>query len=265
MVVEKTLSFQNRKIFYRVAGEGPAVVLLHGIPADGDLWRNQLHELKTFKFIVPDLPGSGMSERIDDTSMEGMAEAIRVILDTEKIPSAAMIGHSMGGYVSLAFAEKNPERLNGLGLFHSTAYPDSEERKTARRTAIETVKKNGAFAFLKTSVPNLFSPHHKEKNVSIIEELIAKTNNFSSNTFVSYYEAMMKRSNRTTILKNLKIPMLFIAGKYDTAVPLDDILELCHLPEKSYFHTLCDSAHMGMLEETKKSNAILNDYLTDLT
>ncbi|MFI5188628.1 MAG: alpha/beta fold hydrolase, partial [Chitinophagales bacterium] len=71
--------------------------------------------------------------------------------------------------------------------------------------------------------------------------------------------------NRTAVLKNLKIPMLFIAGKYDSAIPLNDILEQCHLPEKSYFHILYDSSHMGMLEETKKSNTILNDYLVNLT
>src|SRR5436190_9459190 len=116
MTTEKTLDFQKRKISYRVAGEGPAVVLLHGLPFDGNLWRSyltakgeintQASQLKDspwpgkFKFITPDLPGSGASEMIDDMSMEGMAEVIKALLDKEMIASngATVIGHSMGGY-----------------------------------------------------------------------------------------------------------------------------------------------------------------------
>ena len=265
MPIEKILDLKKNKIFYRVIGEGPAVVLLHGIPADGDLWRNQSNELTGFKFIVPDLPGSGASEMIEDMSIEGMAEAIKLLLDAEKISSASMIGHSMGGYISLAFAEKYPGYLNGLGLFHSTAYPDNEEKKASRRKAIELIKEKGAYEFLKTSTPNLFSPISKEKIASKIEELIAKTNNFSSQALVSYYESMMLRPDRTTILKNLKTPMLFVAGKYDNVIPLNDSLKLCHLPELSYFHILAQSGHMGMIEELEKSKAILNDYLINLS
>jgi len=171
----------------------------------------------------------------------------------------------MGGYISLAFAEKYPGYLNGLGLFHSTAYPDNGEKKETRRKAIEFIKENGAYEFLKTSVPNLFSPISQEKIRNKIEELIAKTNNFSSRALVSYYEAMMQRPDRTTILKIRKFPVLFIAGKYDNAIPLNDSLRLCHLPELSYFHVLAQSGHMGMIEEAEKSKAILNDYLINLS
>ncbi|TMI82352.1 MAG: alpha/beta hydrolase [Bacteroidetes bacterium] len=314
MTTEKTLDFQKRKISYRVAGEGPVVVLLHGLPFDGNLWRSYLTakgEINTqashfkdsswpgkFKFITPDLPGSGASEMIDDMSMEGMAEVIKNIIDmeigsTEAIPikadinsgmsfssevrvvgpspnggswkRAALIGHSMGGYVSLAFAEKYPEYLKGLGLFHSTAYPDSEERKTIRKKAIESIKDRGAGQFLKTMIPNLFSPDSRHKIADSIEQLIEQTNNFSAEALVSYYEAMMRRPDRTSVLTNLKIPMLFIAGKYDNAAPLNDVLKLCHLPEISYFHTLSESGHMGMIEEGGKSNNILNDYLINLS
>ena len=322
MTAEKTLDFQKRKIFYRTVGEGDPVVLLHGLPFDGNLWMPVLtlkansktqapvadHSSLTekFKFIIPDLPGSGASEMIDDMSMEGMAEVVKAILDKEHVlpipwtgengahPSpnqpaknkdeystsevsewvtpplgepegAALIGHSIGGYVALAFAEKYPEYLKGLGLFHSTAYPDSEERRTNRKKAIESAKNNGVRSFLKTMIPNLFSPNSKEKMPNTIDEFIIRTNNFSADTFVSYYEAMMQRPDRTSVLKNLKIPMLIIAGKYDNAAPLNDLLKLCHLPEISYFHILSDSGHMGMIEEVEKSNQILNDYLINLS
>ena len=302
MITEKTLDFQRRKIFYRVVGEGPLVMLLHGMPFDGNLWMPLLTLLTKgplsgkFKFIIPDLPGSGASEMIDDMSMEGIADVIKHIIDadTANVPSsagypskrsvsnseasvrvvptdrrdrkgAALIGHSIGGYVSLAFAEKYPEYLKGLGLFHSTAYPDTEERRTNRKKAIESVKKDGARSFLKTMIPNLFSPGSKKQRPKTIEEFIAGTNNFSENTFVSYYEAMMQRPDRTSVLKDLKIPMLIVAGKYDNAAPLNDLLKQCHLPEISYFHILPESGHMGMVEEVEKSNQILNDYLTNMS
>jgi pimeloyl-ACP methyl ester carboxylesterase len=295
MTTEKTLDFQERKIFYRVTGDGPLVMLVHGVPFNGTLFQSQVETLHGFKFIIPDLPGSGASEMIDDMSMEGMAEVIKHIIDAESpddlrlegntnaqgvfnsearalaVPTvrdrgaAVLIGHSMGGYISLAFAEKYPEYLLGLGLFHSTAYPDSEERKTTRKKAIESIKSNGSRDFLKTMMPNLFSPNSRANMAPKIEQFVAQTNNFPAEALVSYYEAMMQRPDRTSVLKNLKIPMLMIAGKYDNAAPLSDLLKLCHLPEISYFHILSESGHMGMIEEVGNSNQILNDYLINLS
>ena len=111
--------------------------------------------------IVPDLPGAGKSDMIDDMSMEGMAEMLKAIIDKEKISSFVLIGHSMGGYITLAFAEKYPQYLIKFGLFHSTAYADNEEKKAIRRKGIDFIKEHGAFEFLKNTTPNLFSPDYK--------------------------------------------------------------------------------------------------------
>jgi len=264
MADEKILNLGSSKIFYRVMGEGSAVVLLHGIPVDGNLWQRECTSLERFRLIVPDLPGSGLSGMIADMSIEGMARSVKAILDEEKIARSVVIGHSLGGYISLAFAEIFPDRLSGLGLFHSTAYPDSEERRANRRKAIDFIRKNGAFEFLKTSVPNLFSPAHRENNAGYIDELIANANTFSSQTLISYYEAMISRRGRMDVLTRLKVPLLFIAGQDDSAAPLDDILEQCHLPDICDFHILEKSGHMGMLEEPEKTRLILKNYLETL-
>ncbi|HEY2721595.1 MAG TPA: alpha/beta hydrolase [Chitinophagaceae bacterium] len=261
MTVEKTLNYKDKKIFYQITGEGPSVVLLHGVPADGSLWQNLTSSTPRFQFIVPDLPGSGQSEMIGDMSIVGMAEAIKAILDKEKASVVSMIGHSMGGYISLAFAKKYSAYLDGLGLFHSTAYADTEERKETREKAIEFITQNGAYEFLKTSIPNLFSPAHKEKNAGKINEMIRKAASFSSPALIAYYKAMMQRPDRSQILKDSEIPVLFIAGRYDTAIPLNSLLEQCHLPAQSYFHILHESGHMGMIEEIEKSNSIVRNYL----
>ncbi len=290
MPAEKNLNYNGHSIFYRVIGEGKPAVFIHGFGEDGKVWKppqtppkeglsiaqSSLFDdsslLRKFKFILPDLPGSGKSEMIGNMSMEGMAEVIKKIIDTESpkvSPSGGfrgpLIGHSMGGYIALAFAEKYPEYLNGLGLFHSTAYPDTEEKKAARQKGIQFIKEHGAFEFLKTANYNLFSQLSKDKMPQLIDEFIGSLRNFTAKALVSYYEAMMKRPERIATLKNLQIPMLFIAGKYDNAIPLNDILDQCHLPEISYFHILAESGHMGMIEETEKSNRILNDYLINLS
>ncbi len=270
--MNKELSYFSKRIFYRVIGEGKPVILLHGFGEDGEIWNHQVDYLrKNYRLIVPDLPGSGQSEMVGDMSVEGMAEVIKTIIDME-FPSSpgregrevALIGHSMGGYITLAFAEKFPGYLNAFGLFHSTAYADSEEKKANRRKGIAFINQNGAFEFLKTTLPNLFSSDSKTQIPDSIEELVARGHNFTPPALVSYYEAMIQRPNRAELLKNTRVPVLFIMGKYDTAVPMEDVLKQCHLPEKSYIHILRKSSHMGMLEETGVSNSILDEFLWEI-
>jgi len=216
-----------------------------------------------FRFLIPDLPGSGKSDMINDMSMEGLSEIIKKLLELENITSCIMIGHSMGGYVTLAFADRYPEHLKAMGLFHSTAYANNEEKKSARRKGIEFIKGYGTFEFLRTTTPNLFSPATHNEQPEIVDELIDTLSNFSGDALVSYYEGMIRRSDKTTVLRNSTIPILFIAGSADNAVPLEDILKQCYLPSLSYIHILNNSGHMGMLEEPAKANLILESFLLD--
>jgi pimeloyl-ACP methyl ester carboxylesterase len=262
--MNKELLYQNKKIFYRITGAGKPVVFIHGFGEDGNIWDNQSEYLKNkYQLIIPDLPGSGQSKMIDDMSMEGMAEVIHAIIHEENIDVCPVIAHSMGGYILLALVEKYWNHVSAFGLFHSTAYPDSEEKKAVRRKGIEFIKQHGAFEFLETTTPNLFSQQTKDERPGLISELIASLDNFSPAALVSYYEAMMQRPNRTHILEKAAVPVLFIMGKYDNAVPFQDGLQQCHLPEKSYIYILRNSGHMGMLEENEKCNEILDKFLLE--
>jgi len=262
--MEKTISYQNKKIVYHSYGAGKPVMLVHGFGEDGNIWKNQTEFLKEkFHIIVPDLPGSGQSEMIDDMSIEGMAEVLHSIIHEENIETCTLIGHSMGGYITLAFAKKYWNHLHAFGLVHSTAFADSEEKKSTRKKGIEFIKQHGAFEFLKTATPNLFSEEFKENQPVFIGEFIKTLNNFSPTVLVKYYEAMMERPDRTVTLKNTNVPVLIIMGKYDNAVPLNDGLKQCHLPGKTYFHILKHSGHMGMLEESATTNCILERFLSE--
>ena len=262
--MNKEIQYQGKKIFYRSNGAGKPVMLVHGFGEDGNVWNKQIEYLKDKCYlIVPDLPGSGQSEMIDDMSMEGMAEVLHSIIHEENVDTWTVIGHSMGGYITLALVESYWNHVNAFGLFHSSAFADTEEKKETRKKGIEFIKKNGAFEFLKTATPNLFSPNSKEQIPNSINEFINSLANLSSDSLVAYYNAMMKRPDRTSVLKNSKNPVLFVAGEYDNAIPLNDILKQCHLPEKSYFHVLKKTGHMGMMEETENANRILEEFLVN--
>jgi len=239
------------------------VVLIHGFAEDHSVWNEQIDFLKKdCDIITPDLPGSGDTP-LADVSMEAMAHHIKKILDERSVLRCTMIGHSMGGYVTLAFAERYPEMLEGFGLFHSTAYADSEEKKQTRRKAIEFIKKNGTREFLKTSQPNLIAKETRNRE-ELIRRMIDDYDYFSEEALIAYYEAMMARPDRTSVLKTFTKPILMVLGLHDTAVPYDQGKEQVKMPQMPVVHTLSKSAHMGMWEQPGESNSILSDYINNV-
>lgn len=259
---EKYIRFQDAHIHYRVSGYGTPVVLLHGFGEDGNIWNRQIEFLQDqYRLIIPDLPGSGRSDLIreEGAGMETYAACIRQILDEESIPHCVMIGHSMGGYIALAYHELYGDSLLSWGLFHSTAFADSEEKKQTRKKAIEFILQHGAEAFLQTSIPGLF--YSQESSNQMIRELVLKGQQFEAEALVQYYEAMINRPDRTSQLKESRRPVLLVLGEYDQAVPFKQGLEQCHMPERASVHILRNSGHMGMLEETQRSNEILAYFL----
>lgn len=257
-MAHKTITYQSSKIFYRTIGKGRLVVLIHGFAEDGDIWKNQIEFLKDhFRLIIPDLPGSGKSELIDDMSIEGMAEVIKAILLNENIESCRMAGHSMGGYITLAFAEKYPDLLSSFALVHSSAFADSEEKKANRLKSIEFIRKNGAFEFLKATIADLFTETWSSNNKEPVEQQIEKSKSFTDEAIIQYYQAMINRPDRTHVLKNFSNPILFIIGEHDKAVPFQQSMQQCYLPNQAHIHILRNSAHMGMLEEANKVNEAL--------
>lgn len=240
------------------------VVLIHGFGEDSQIWENIAAGLeKDYHLIIPDLPGSGKAiEDIDGITMENMAEFIKALLDKENIAACSMIGHSMGGYITLAFAEKYPEMLNRFGLFHSTAFADSDEKKEARKKNIDFIHRHGSGKFQEQSVPKLFSKETNDKNPAIIRTIIDRYRNFSPDSLVHYTAAMMNRADRIHVLKSFPKPVLFIMGEHDTAVPLEQGLKQCSVPEFSYIYIATRSGHMGMLEEPEFCVNAVTEFLS---
>lgn len=249
-------------LFYRDEGSGLPVVLLHGFAEDHTLWDIQVEHLRTgCRLIIPDLPGSILTPSSSPVSMESMAESVLSILNHEGIDQCILIGHSMGGYVTLAFAEKYPDRFKGFGLFHSTAYPDSEEKKAARRKSIDFIRNNGSAPFIRQSTPNLFAAETRTTRPDLVETTIDRYSSLSPDSLIAWYEAMILRPDRTAVLKDATTPVLFIIGIEDQAVLPEHTLQQSHLPPLSHIHILHHSAHMGMLEQPDLSNNILQSFI----
>jgi len=262
--MEKYLHYQGKKIYYRSTGSGKPVMFVHGFGEDGNVWNHQRQSLENkFHLLIPDLPGSGHSEMIQDMSIEGMAEVLLTIMHEDHIDRCTVIGHSMGGYITLALAEKYWNHLTAFGLVHSTAYNDSEEKKSARKKGIEFIRQHGATEFLKSTIPNLFSSFTRTQHPDLISDFIISLTYFQSDPLIAYYEAMIKRPERTAVLKNAMHPVLFVAGEQDQAIPLQDSLRQSHLATHCSFHILKKSGHMGMLEEPQELNRILDRFLTE--
>ena len=258
----KFLLFDSAKINYKTCGTGKPVMLIHGFGEDSTVWDAQVVFLQDKYFLIlPDLPGTGESELLkkENLSLNDYAEAIKAILVAENISSVIMIGHSMGGYITLAFAEKYPDMLKAFGLVHSGAYADDTEKIKTRKKSIKFIKENGSGAFLKTAVPGLFLD--QQKNKQDIDQLIAKGSAISPEALVQYYTAMMERPDRTAVLKSFPNPILFIIGEHDKAIPFQHSLQQSYMPACAYINILRKSAHMGMKEEPQRINEFLAQFL----
>jgi len=265
---QKNISFNDSVISYEIYGNGKPVVLIHGFAETGDVWHHQIKYLqKKFTVIVPDLPGYGKSGELniqtEKTTIEDYAECVFAVLQIEKIKRCTVIGHSMGGYITLALAEKYPEILSSFGFVHSTAFADNDEKKQNRLRGIEIIENYGGYVFLKNSTPNLFAQKFKDECPAEIDKLIKQGKTFSKKSLQQGYYAMMNRPERKNILKTLKIPVLFIAGKQDNAVSLNDTLKQVHLPEISYIHILNNVGHMGMWEAANIVNERLEEFVNE--
>jgi pimeloyl-ACP methyl ester carboxylesterase len=258
--------YNSTRIAYRKTGQGTPVLLLHGFGEDSRVWDQQLSFLQSHcLLIVPDFPGSGLSPVLPGSpGLEDFAAIIYALLEHENLSKCVLLGHSMGGYIMLAFAEKYPEMLLGIGLVHSSAFADSPEKKLTRQRGIELIGQYGGSSFLKTTIPNLFSTSFKEQHADQVNILIERSADFSNQALQQYYRAMMVRPDRTKVLAGSKTPVLFIIGTDDVAAPLNDVLQQVSLPDYSYIHILKNVGHMGMWEAATAVNNHLLHFISAL-
>jgi pimeloyl-ACP methyl ester carboxylesterase len=262
----RSLLFRGKRLEYEIRGTGLPVMLVHGFMEDRRIWDPLISGLeKKYCWILPDLPGSGHSEfNISLTTLDDFAEALLALWEQENIGDMVLIGHSMGGYISLALANKFPQKLLALGLFHSSSYADSPEKKEAREKNIRFIEKFGSASFIEQAIPGLYGERFVKQNPEEIRKQIDRYANFFSDSLVLYLTAMKMRPATTGILESFTRPILFIMGEEDKAVSIHDALAQCHLPQISYIQILSHTAHMGMIEDTRLCRAFIDSFLQQI-
>jgi pimeloyl-ACP methyl ester carboxylesterase len=254
----------NNKIAYYIQGNGPVILLLHGFCEDSAMWDSfKMPFLENYTVICPDLPGFGLSEAKEQISMEVMASCINEILKKEGIDKCFFVGHSMGGYVAMAFAELYPEKLSGLCLFHSHPFGDREDKKENRRKTIEFMKRWGTSPFVRELIPKLFKKEFARDNPDLLSSMIAKAEKYPQSGIIAATDAMIERPDRSEILRNLNCPLLFIIGEFDEAIPADFSKEQQSLRSDAMVYTV-PVAHMGMFEAATETQQILSSFLMNL-
>jgi len=224
--MQNNIYYKNTKISFSSIGKGTAIVLLHGFLENSTMWNSVAKELsKQNKVICIDLLGHGNTECMGYIDSVGlMAEAVKAVLQHLRIRKSILIGHSMGGYVALAFAEKNPLKVTGLCLMNSTSLADDNERKTLRTRANKLVQKHFK-NMVQMSFTNLFSEESRNTYKHELKIALKEAVQTTLRGYIACQEGMKIRPNREPVLQELPCKKLLILGKKDTVLDYENIIQ----------------------------------------
>lgn len=236
------------------------LVLLHGFCEDAFTWKNMLPGLAALPVLRVDLPGFGGSDLPFAAGMDGYADAVCAVLNDLSIEHCVLVGHSMGGYAALEFAEKYPERLSGFGLFHSHPWADTPERRENRLRGIEMLQAGKRDLYVAQLFPGLFAADFAKKHPEIVDELIRDGRQQSAEGIISALEGMIGRKDHGETLRAAACPVLFLLGEEDPIIPAGEGLKAAVLPGMADVHVLPGIGHMGMFEAPEKSVEIVRQF-----
>jgi pimeloyl-ACP methyl ester carboxylesterase len=243
------VNVNGMQLAYDRQGEGPTLVLLHGFPLDHHLWDEVVPLLDdTFDVIVPDLRGFGESTIGDSQAgMDDYASDIAALLDQLEIQKAAIVGHSMGGYVALAFARLYPERVMGLGLVSSQVLADAPERKEGRYKSAADVEANGIGGVVEAMTPKFTSDERLRAYAR------ASMERQQPAAYTSALKAMAERVDSTPLLSSFGFPVVVVHGDADSLIPIDRAREVKTALPQAHLVEIPGAGHMPMMEAREKT------------
>lgn len=242
-------SEQNIDLSYERHGSGSPLVLIHGFPLDLSIWDSVIPLLENdFDLIVPDLRGFGESSTVETPyTMLDFANDIVGLLDFLGVEKAAFAGHSMGGYVALAFAREYPNRVSGLALVSSQAVADAPERKAGRYKTARDVLEKGVNVVAEAMTPKLSADEKVQEFTNLLMKAQSKAG------VIGALKAMAEREDSTPVLSQFSFPILLIHGDADTLIPIDRAKEIKSALPAARLIKLKKAGHMPMLEFPKET------------
>ncbi|HQU36683.1 MAG TPA: alpha/beta hydrolase [Anaerolineales bacterium] len=237
------------ELAYERRGKGTPLVLLHGFPLDHHTWDFVAPQLEgTFDLIMPDLRGFGDSSTVDSQyTLDDFAADIAGLLDHLGIQKAAIAGHSMGGYIALAFTKLYPEKVSGLGLVSTQTLADPPDRKEGRYKSAAEVAEKGIGGVVEAMKPK-FSPNEEYQNA-----VTAIMQRQQPAAFIGALKAMAERMDTSSMLANFTIPVVIIHGDADSLVAVDRAREMKSAVPSAHFVELKGVGHLPMMEAVKET------------
>ena len=255
------------QLSYFDAGTGSKTMLLiHGFGEDHCIWKNQIEYLAAnYRVIAPNLPGVQCKplslHHSQAPNIRMYVEVLHELMHHLNIENYYIVGHSMGGYIGLSFADYYVNHVQGLLLLHSTSYEDNEAKKTSRMKVAEFIEEFGVSKYLETATPNLFGKEFKKENPAAIQNIIESGSDISKEAMIQFVFAMRNRKAFTHLLQQNNIPVWMLAGDEDLAVPIQDSLEQIKLLPSTNSLVLKGVGHMGMLEAPDQVNQFIQQFI----
>jgi len=242
-----------QKINFFESGQGFPLVFIHGFCESNKIWNDLARELsEEYRIICPDLPGFGKSALPGKAfSLEQIGDTLVDWLKSQQITECIVIGHSLGGYISLEILRKHHEFVKSIGLFNSSAFADPPDKKENRNKLIDFINNNGVAPFLKTFVPSLFYPPTSKKYQGIIDDIEKDGLSIKPESVMAYAAAMRDRMDSSDLLKKYPDKIMLIAGEHDQNVPLDKTREMAGYLPSAHTYIMPESAHMSIFEQSK--------------
>ena len=264
MEQHRILTVDGRTVHYRDEGRQntQTLVLLHGFLQNLDVWSSYvLSYMNDLRVITIDLPGHGLTDTFCDVhTTDFMAGVVKEVLNAAGVEHCVMAGHSMGGYVALAFAKKYPYTLRGLSLINSHAMADSDERRAAREEVCRQVQTNRA-NYILSFIPSLFDDSRRAALSKDIKDLQDQCLETTTQSIIAAQRGMAQRPSHIATLASLDIPVYFIYGKKDSRIPIELAVTQTLLPRRAEALLLGDVAHMSFLEEREYIKPRLRNFV----
>ncbi|MGB0980543.1 MAG: alpha/beta fold hydrolase [Winogradskyella sp.] len=254
------LEYKNTSIYYNVTGKGEPVVLLHGFLETVAMWQTLIPKLsKNHQIICIDLLGHGNTDCLGYVhTMETMADAVRAVLNSLNIEKATFIGHSMGGYVALALAERHPKLFSGLCLMNSTFEADDDDRKTLRMRANKMATRNFE-NLVRMSFANLFAPESKTKFQTELNDALQLALKTPVQGYIAAQEGMRIRTDTFEVFNRLKCKKLIIIGEKDSVINGKKILH--NIANTDIDYVQFSEGHMSHIENKTELQSTLLAFI----
>jgi pimeloyl-ACP methyl ester carboxylesterase len=260
--MKKSILFKNEHIFFSDQGKGTAVILIHGFLENATMWRGIIPSLsKKNRIVSIDLLGHGKTACLGYVhSMELFAETIAVVLKHLRIRKCILVGHSLGGYVALAFAEKHPQKIKGLCLMNATSNEDDEARKTLRIRANKMIQNNFS-AMVRMSFTNLFSKESSTIFATEMNSALQEALQTPLQGYIAAQEGMRIRPNRNHVLVENNFKKLLIIGEKDPVLDCQISLEEAKKTNSEF--VLFPDGHMSHIENKNQLIPTLKNFINN--